>query len=31
MVDDVMKLRFPLVIEVVQPAPPAEGRANKGA
>jgi len=31
MVDDVMKLRFPLVIELVQPAPPAEGGANKGA
>ncbi len=30
MVDDVMKLRFPLIIEVVPPPPSAEGGANKG-
>jgi hypothetical protein len=30
-VDDVMKLRFPLVIELVKPEPPAEGGATKGA
>src|SRR5580700_3748050 len=30
MVDDVMKLRFPLVISVAPPAPPAEGGAKPG-
>jgi hypothetical protein len=29
MVDDVMKLRFPLVIELVKPPPPAAGAAPK--
>jgi hypothetical protein len=29
MVDDVMKLRFPLVIAVLPPQPPAEGGAKK--
>jgi hypothetical protein len=30
MVDDVMKLRFPLVIAVVTPEPPAQGATSKG-
>jgi hypothetical protein len=30
MVEDVMKLRFPLVIALVKPEPPAEGAAGKG-
>jgi hypothetical protein len=30
MVDDVMKLRFPLVISVAPPGPPAEGGAKQG-
>jgi hypothetical protein len=30
MVDDVMKLRFPLVISVAPPGPPAEGGTRQG-
>jgi hypothetical protein len=30
MVDDVMKLRFPLVISVAPPGPPAEGGTKQG-